>query len=575
MTINAYFIHACYANLPEGQSTISGASLWFSLITSLLRSTFWSSLLWWGLALFKRPSKGKSLYVVLTAILSISVFFFEAYLLERYKTIYTLSIAQIMAGTNPQEVKEYLQMSFDLSTIITALVGIGILALAYRFISRLRMPQNPRVCVCVGFFYLFSVLVTIINLVYFLPRTHERVVTIGQAHNLTLAPYDRLVWSTYSFVVENEAISRLAEDIKNIDLGEIEYISYTDLQEDKPLNLVIIVGETLRRDYMHCYGYPLPNTPHLDSILATGDMIAYTDAISPAPHTIATLTSAFTYHTNDAPENKKWYNYPTLQTTLQRAGYKVSWISNQEGSGLAMQHINTLANISDECVYVNNKTFGGNTGQDLTDDNYDEDVLPHLPKDLNSPSNNTTAPRGRVQIIHLMGSHNNYDNRFPKHYEKFTPRDVPTPRGTEADQIIADYVNSVYYNDYVVGSILNHYAAQGNTLALYFSDHGEILYDDPSRPSYYGHGLLPQGIGVEVPLFVYMTPDLRLTSPALYDRFVRCKDRRIMLDLLTHTITGLLGIKTKYSDPKIDFFSDEYDDSRPRHVEGYSQRTTL
>ena len=73
--------------------------------------------------------------------------------------------------------------------------------------------------------------------------------------------------------------------MKNIDLGQLT-------REDRLGNasIVVIIGETLRRDYMHCYGYPLSNTPHLDSILKTGDMIRYSNVISPAGNTIESLT---------------------------------------------------------------------------------------------------------------------------------------------------------------------------------------------------------------------------------------------------------------------------------------------
>ena len=42
-----------------------------------------------------------------------------------------------------------------------------------------------------------------------------------------------------------------------------------------------------------------------------------------------------------------------------------------------------------------------------------------------------------------------------------------------------------------------------------------------------------------------------------------------MTDLLTNSISGLLGVETKYYKPKLDFFSPSYDNSRRRLVEGY------
>ena len=72
-----------------------------------------------------------------------------------------------------------------------------------------------------------------------------------------------------------------------------------------------------------------------------------------------------------------------------------------------------------------------------------------------------------------------------------------------------------------------------------------------------------------IPLMVYVSPVLRQTRPELYEQIVAAKDRRIMTDLLSHSICGLLGIKTKYYDPRLDFFSKEYNNARRRLVQRY------
>ena len=68
---------------------------------------------------------------------------------------------------------------------------------------------------------------------------------------------------------------------------------------------------------------------------------------------------------------------------------------------------------------------------------------------------------------------------------------------------------------------------------------------------------------------VYVSPVLRSQRPELYEQIVAAKDRRIMTDLLANSICGLLGVKTKYYDPRLDFFSKEYNNARRRLIQAY------
>ncbi len=98
---------------------------------------------------------------------------------------------------------------------------------------------------------------------------------------------------------------------------------------------------------------------------------------------------------------------------------------------------------------------------------------------------------------------------------------------------------------------------------FYFSDHGESLFDAPNQPQFFGHGLSLKS-NVEIPFMVYVSPQLRKEHPELYERILRYKDRPIVNDLFTNSLLGLLGITNKYSNPKLEFFSEGYDETRPR-----------
>lgn len=209
---------------------------------------------------------------------------------------------------------------------------------------------------------------------YALPLTYYRIRRSNQADNLFIAPYDRLLWNTYGVIKEARSTNAMASKIGSIDLGTLERDEYTSLKTQDSLNIVIIVGETLRKDYMSCYGYSLTTTPSLDSILNTGDIIAYTDVVSPAINTVASLTKVLTYQTNDTDDN--WLDYPALNKVLSQAGYWVDWVSNQENSGAFIEPLGTIAKLSDSYEYVNTRDIEAE--DDVSKNYYDEDVLPSL-----------------------------------------------------------------------------------------------------------------------------------------------------------------------------------------------------
>ena len=127
-------------------------------------------------------------------------------------------------------------------------------------------------------------------------------------------------------------------------------------------------------------------------------------------------------------------------------------------------------------------------------------------------------------------------------------------------------MNSIYYNDLVVSKIIDHFSSEPSII-LYFSDHGQAIYENPQRPDYCEHEVSRPG--VTVPLMVYLSPAMRQQHPELYDRVLAVKDRKIMTDLIANSVLGLLGIKMKYYNPRLDFFSPSYDTARRRVIIGY------
>ena len=506
------------------------------------RSSFWASLAWFLVA-WPKSKKGQTFLGCVLVLFFAVLHLFESYLLGKYGEGYTFSVVTILMATTVAESREYLATSLSMGDFIRGFIELTISLVILFLLSKVsgRLKRNK-------VFYLVICLIglgSLVNLFILMPRIYAHSMDGGIAPDNTISPVDRLIWNTGLVYVETIKIKENVDKIKKIDLGCLEV-----KQPYGQINVVVVIGESLRRDYMHCYGYTLENTPKLDSLIADGSIIAYSDVISPAAGTVEALTKVLTYLSLDV--KGAWYDYPSLTNVLSRSGYESYWVSNQEITGDYVQPLNVIARMSNVVRYVKMRTPASDWAP-IDDVGYDMEVLPYL-RSYDAKKKTSVA-----QFIHLIGSHVDYAQRYPKSYARFSSKDIAESGDKTC---IADYVNSVYYNDDVVASIIKHYKNK-KTLLFYFSDHGESLFDAPNNPNFFGHGYSVKS-NVDIPFMVYVSPQLRKEYPKLYERILRYKDRPIVNDLFTNSLLDLLGITNKYSNPKLEFFSEGYDETRPR-----------
>lgn len=515
------------------------------------------ALLFWLLASIPSNTTIRKGIIGLLTLLSTIIFGVELYLISRYGMPYSTEALTILFSTNSAEASEYLSTIQATGLLAIAVLLGGICLLWYmlrRGTAYIHTYIHKLTAGLVACLLLFSIGITI----YSAPRTLSKVLHNGGAFDQAISPYDRLIWNSYAIAVDTRRIEEFLAQVDQIPIN-------VQVAESAPTieHVVLILGETLRRDYMSLYGFPLPTTPQLDSLYQSGQLLRFTDAVSPTPNTAGSVPKYLTFDRNDKEGNNPWYHYPSLSKTLEQAGYYTAWISNQESQGAFINVINTIAHLCQYVKYVNQR--GIDSELNNYTQYYDESVLPAL---LHTSSKEVEKPK-LFEVVHLMGSHARYYKRYPQAWAKFSASDVPRELKEDYKKEVAQYINSVYYNDWVVSQIIQRYSDK-NSLIIYVSDHGEVLYDDPRNPTYIDHAMTKGG--TSVPLIVYMSQKAKQLNPGLYERLSTYVNRPIMLDLLTHSVTDLLGIYTNHSDPKLSFFSEEYDSSRKRIVEGIGEK---
>lgn len=477
---------------------------------------------------------------------------FESFLVFSYSSVYTDSIALNILSTNPGEATAFLE-NLNYKVFLLPLFALIVLLGLY-FWSARRWGKSVGSPVIRLVF--FGALVVTLPISVFFVQPAQRSI----ASYLYMAPVERIYRGTTTCMKDAEELAKYSAEARLIDVGTIEHT-----RDMKGINVIIVLGESMRRDYMHCYGYPLPNTPHQDSLAKTGDLVLFTDAVSSAAWTTSSISESMTFYSREGKE-KEWYKYPTLPLILSKAGYYTYWVSNQEKQGSGVQMIPTIAATADSTRFVRNRTASD------WDTSLDSDILPLLLDRTSIPQRSDRSEF--CEVIHLMGSHSPFTERYihekatfsTKDLPKNLPNGMPTPTDDKRRGVICDYVNSIHYNDQIISQIIQRYSTTP-TILVYLSDHGQAVFENPQRPDYCEHEVSRPG--VTIPLMVYVSPVLRQERPEIYAEIVAAKDRKIMTDLLSNSICGLLGIKTKYYDPRLDFFSSQYNNSRKRLVQAY------
>lgn len=241
---------------------------------------------------------------------------------------------------------------------------------------------------------------------------------------------------------------------------------------------------------MSLYGYPLKTTPSLDSL--GGEIFRYKDVISSSSSTFVSINNMFSFANNDTSLGLSWYKKGNLPDIMKVAGYKTYWISNQTAPFLS-------DDICDVVVYRDKEV-----AEELKDELYDEQIL-FLLKDSISRSDSI-----RFVVVHLWGSHFTYKKRYPSEYSVFSAKNEIKGKTEEQKQCIAEYDNSVLYNDYIVSSIIRFFQEE-ESLIIYVSDHGEEVYDFRNFAGRYPDKVTRYML--EIPMLVYVSDSLKNHYP--------------------------------------------------------------
>lgn len=370
-------------------------------------------------------------------ILSASCFFI-------YKQGFNVGMTLSILETN---VSESLSMVKTLVLpIITTIIFYSILLLIFIGGSRIldKNQKNSK------FLKFFSFLWIILPALFFIK--HKYISNKGGGFTIK-----NVFYHSTDFLAA-QALKEEIEEIKNtkVDFNLIK-------TDEQPIeNIVILIGESVRKQNMSIYGYQRDTTPIEAS--EKENMLLYQNAYSPAAITNISVPIVLSNLniSNYKRELRKLSD--NVVNTANHLNYNTFWYSTQGGA----QGITAIASFAKNKKFLNG---------------YDEAVIPYLKDALKDSS-----PK-KLIVLHINGSH-------PYACDKYPPKEAVWQGGIDEC-----YDNSIRYTDKLIGQIFE-LLKDKNSALVYFSDHGQIKENE-----IYKHGDYREA--VQVPYFVWFSPSIK------------------------------------------------------------------
>lgn len=457
-------------------------------------------------------------FIALTNVLIVV----DSFLIKEFNLLFGEDVINIIADTNPSETSDFIQTYFSFSNILlitSLIVGVNAIAfLSYKLLSKLKFIKISNALLCAGGLLLCCFCV------------YSQVV-YGTGRGIPqYASATRFAHSGY-------LLKKRAENIYKLQRICDETTATTSAKDDRII--ILVIGESYNMYHSQLYGYDKPTSPKLTKLKDNGELYIFNNVVTPYNATHSTMQAI--YSLGD------FANSALFPCCFKKAGYYTHISESQYSLGASMNFL-TDKDLSE-------KMFTSRSDYKCV---YDEILVDSL----------ILKQVPALYVMHLQGQHYTYENRYPMTFRKFKKEDYDSKKWNENQrEIIAHYDNATLYNDHVINSIIEKCRGL-NVCLIYFSDHGEEVYD---VRDYMGHGdlsgsneaLIHQ---IKIPFMIWLSERFKTGNQELADKIKNSIDLPITTNDISHVLLGLGEVNCQSYNPKRDFISDEYDENKHRVV---------
>ncbi len=472
----------------------------FHLFSSLVYSFVISYAIVLIVSILPKKWGGYLLALILTYIAIIEVA--HVFCLWTIHHLFDEDYACVVLGTNLSEATEFFSSSFlsaaKILGIILSLLAPVLAYYLFKYITRKRKPSTTPLYLRISLLVLFCVAIPL-------------CIRYSQTEAAFESPV--LFYKNFRKYVKIPDIKPTNPSLNSQDKTDIPTI-------------VVIIGESLGKNHCSLYGYKYDTNPLLstypDSLLHV-----FKHVESAGIHTQSAFARFMT--TADASNEADWYKSDNIIEIAKKVSYRTTWISNQSKHGLFDNQIGKIANLCDTSIWNGNQLSG------LHHLETDDGLIP-IVRNYNNDSSKSLI------FVHLMGSHERFNKRYPANFAKFKPSDYTNyPASQRQDR--AEYDNSVFFNDYVVSSLINTYAKK-DAVILYFSDHALDIYD--SCNNHCAHAIKgdkrSEYFARQIPFMIYTSAEFREKHSEVTKLIENAVDKHINTTDLPYIMMQLLGV---------------------------------
>ena len=521
------------------------------------------------------------LYVVLYSVALIDMFCYV-----KFESTLTPTMLMLFNETTKQESEEFLAsylnwevitsyVGWILLLILTHIVWIFLRKQLGKMSNRIILPKVndiiPMACKAVLGVVVAWLLVDAYNQCWDNKEAMKRLFshsTIGQVeHELTrkdraelYLPIYRLMFSVYANNLADHQIVQLEASSQKVQIDSCSY---------RVPNIVLVIGESYNKHHSQLYGYNMPTTPRQVAMAKEGSLVPFTDVVAPWNLTSYVFKNILSLQA--VGDSAEWCDYPLFPEVFRKAGYHVTFITNQFQSKANEAVFDFSGGFFLNNPDLSNKLFDTRNNRLHP---FDAGVLQEYDNLKKEDKEHNLI------ILHLMGSHLMYKARYPQKTRKFLQDNMyDRPELSKKQRmILADYDNSVRYNDSIVWAVTQRFVDK-DAVVIYMPDHAEEIFD--GEPYMYGR-MHSANIDyrlarneMEIPFWIWGSPKYRENHPYGWAAIQQAKNRPMMTDVISHLLMYFGGIYSPLYHEEYNIVSPAYNTKRPRILKGVTDYNQL
>jgi glucan phosphoethanolaminetransferase (alkaline phosphatase superfamily) len=336
--------------------------------------------------------------------------------------------------------------------------------------------------------------------------------------------------------------------------ANFHFHAYQAKPDETPQLVVVVIGESSRYDRWSLNGYARATNPLLareSNLVPLADVITSVSATRLSVPVIVSRKPA-------TQSLKDGFSEKSFITAFKEAGYKTFWLSNQMSFGKFDTPVSVFAKEADVVDFLN---LGGFTDHS----NYDEVLFGPLRRAIADRS-----PK-KLIVLHTLGSHWNYSDRYPKQFDKWQPSLFGVDKPDYLDlriktQLNNSYDSAILYTDWFLDHVIQALKeADEPASMLYVADHGQTLYDGACHLAFHGHNTQYE---FHVPAFAWYSDAYQERYPDKVDQLRRHRTARLATENMFHTLLDMADVR--YPDERLEWsFVNPHFKQHKRYVDSY------